>query len=100
MNAKYLVHFKNPRDLSQFGHLARQIYPENWRELMRVFKEICAEPHGYIFFDLSQSAHTLLRFQTNIFNKNHSVVYCCPDSDKTVKNETIGGEQVRVVYTL
>jgi len=40
LNCKYLVFFKNPRDQSQIVPLARQIYPENSRDLIRVYKEV------------------------------------------------------------
>jgi hypothetical protein len=66
LNCKYLVFFKNPRDKSQILPLARQIYPENPSELVRVYKEVTSKPHGYLFFDLTQSANDLIRLQTDI----------------------------------
>jgi hypothetical protein len=48
LNAKYIIAFKNPRDKLQFQFLARQIYPENSKDLLRVYKEITQEPHSYL----------------------------------------------------
>lgn len=71
LSSNILVCFKNPRDKSQFGVLARQLAPENWRGLLEVYKEATREPFGYLFIDLSQQANELLRFKTNIFNKGY-----------------------------
>lgn len=97
LNAKYIIHFKSPRDSLQFGHLARQIYPENSSDLLRVYKDICKQSHGYIFLDLTQDVHNLLRFRTNIFDKDYTTVYCSPESDTTLEYETIKGQQAYVI---
>lgn len=97
LNAKYIIHFKSPRDSQQFGYLARQIYPENSSDLVRVYKEICNQSHGYIFFDLCQDTHNLLRFKTNILDKNYTVIYCPLDSDKSLEHEEIKGEPAYII---
>lgn len=97
LNAKYIIHFKSPRDSLQFSHLARQIYAENSRDLVRVYKEICKQPHGYIFLDLTQDVHHLLRFRTNILDKKYTTVYCDPDSDKNIEYETLTEQQAYVI---
>lgn len=86
LQAKYLVIFKNARDNLQFSYLARQIAPENYRELMRVYKECTQRRYGYIFIDLHPSTPDALKFRTNIFDKYKSVVYC-PDN---ILNESNG----------
>lgn len=70
LNNQYLVYFKNPRDSTQFSILARQICPDNWRSLARVYKEITRRPFGHIIIDLSQQANDCFRFKTNIFNRH------------------------------
>lgn len=75
LNAKYLVLFKNPRDPSQFQHLARQIYPNNSRCLSNVYKEVTEKPHSYLFIDLTQSVNDQLRFRADIFNPHGCVCY-------------------------
>lgn len=97
LNCKYLAIFKNPRDKSQILALARQIYPENSMELMRVYNEVTSRPHGYLFFDLTQSANDLTRFRTDIFKRDYITCFCPATSLENkllcLKNETIEGEQ-------
>lgn len=97
LNCKYLVVFKNPRDRSQICSLARQIYPENTAELMRVYNEATSRPHGYLLFDLTQSANDLFRFRTDILKKDYFTCYCptslFENKKVCIKNETIEGKQ-------
>jgi len=97
LNCKYLVIFKNPRDKSQICALARQIYPENSAELIRVYNEATSRPHGYLLFDLTQSANDLTRFRSDIFKKNYFSCYCpislLENKKLCSKNETIEGQQ-------
>lgn len=97
LNCKYLVVFKNPRDKSQICSLARQIYPENPTDLMRVYNEATSPPHGYLLFDLTQSANDLIRFRTNIFEKDYFTCYCptplLENKRFCSKNETFEGKQ-------
>lgn len=88
LNTKFIVVFKNPRDKTQFRYLARQIQPENTKELLKIYKEVTDIPHNYLLLDLTQGVHDSLRFRTNIFNENYTVVYC---SERTAKfdNEEI-----------
>lgn len=97
LNAKYIVIFKNPRDKMQFHHLARQIYPENPKELLKIYKEITQKPHGYLLIDLTQGIDEALRFRTDIFQKNFATILCDLNEvkkRKNVKNKTFGNEQI------
>lgn len=96
LNAKYLVIFKNPRDKAQFNHLARQIYPENVAMLQKMYKSVTANGHSYLFIDLTQGINDILRFRTNIFNKEYTECYCPKDllnSENGAIAEKIKGEQ-------
>lgn len=75
LNCKYLVAFNNPRDKSQIYPLARQIFPDNIKEFVRVYKEVASQPYGYLFMDLTQECNDLLRFRTNIFNTLYETCY-------------------------
>lgn len=100
LNAKYMVIFKNPRDKSQFHHLARQIYPESSKELLRIYKEITQTPHAYLLIDLTQDINDLFRFRTDIFNPSYCTFYC-PQNLLTiqngVQNETVEGQPAYAV---
>ena len=67
LNAKYIVLFKSPRDRSQIRHLAQQVFPEDTRFVREAFAHATAQPHTYLFFDLSQGTPDELRFRANIF---------------------------------
>ncbi|QKS69574.1 FtsK-like protein [Drosophila-associated adintovirus 2] len=96
LNTKYIVVFKNPRDKLQFHCLARQIYPENPSELMRIYKEVTEQPHGYLLIDLTQRIHDLLRFRTNIFNTEYSICYC-EENGLQKESKTTDGEQTFII---
>jgi hypothetical protein len=94
LNSKYIVVYKNPRDKNQVAHLARQVYPENWRGLHKAFLDATKQPHGYLLLDLCQDTPDLLRFRTNIFDE-HPLVYAPiddnddeDDDDDEEQNET------------
>lgn len=84
LNTKYFSIFKNPRDQQQFQFMARQIYPENSKELVRIYKSVTSTPHNYLLIDLTQDINENLRFRSNIFNKLYCEVYC---KLECVKNE-------------
>jgi hypothetical protein len=87
LNAKYIVVFKNPRDQLQFGHLARQVYPKNSKELERVYKESTSEPFGYLVLDLGQDTDDRFRFRTKIFPQDGATVIYMPLHDEQVEEQ-------------
>lgn len=99
LNCRYLVMFKNPRDKSQILPLARQIYPEQPQELMRVYNEVTSAPHGYLLFDLTQNINELLRFRTNIFAGEGITCFCSKSQLGMYKNgdETFERQQTYII---
>lgn len=100
LNCKYLVVFKNPRDKSQFIHLAKQIYPENSSELLKIYKETTQVPHSYLLIDLTQDINEALRFRIDIFNKKIGTCFCSQNNlnnQNGITNETIKGQQAYVI---
>lgn len=66
-------------------------------ELMRVYKDATSIPHGYLFIDLGQDTSELLRFRTNILEKEMTICYCSENllnERDGLTIETIGEEQV------
>ena len=59
VNAHYMVLFKNPRDISQFANLARQMYPKT----------------SQFVVDLLAEQDEELRLRTNIFPGQTHYVY-------------------------
>lgn len=76
LNFSHICLMNNPRDRSQIMHLARQLYPESPRELVRVYKECTQLPFSYLFIDLTQNTPNQFRFRCNIFNPHYSTVFC------------------------
>ena len=56
LNYKYIVVFKNPRDKTEIGHLARQFYPENISAFHKTYLDVCKDPHSYLFLDFTQQS--------------------------------------------
>lgn len=82
----------NHRDKMQISHLSRQLcdYPG---ALKRVYKRIIQEkPFNYLFIDLHQNTHELLRFKTDIFNKDYLTVYCSNDFPSEINEESVQHE--------
>lgn len=92
LNAKYIIMFKSPRDVQQMNYLARQIYPENSRDLCNLFKQITRPSHSYICIDLTQHIHHLLKFRSDILNRDYITVYCVPEADNEIDYETVNGQ--------
>lgn len=88
LNTKYFCAFKNVRDQLQFRHLARQLWPDMPRELSRIYREATGRPYSYLLIDLNPTVHDSLRFRTDIFNPEYSVVYT-PVSNQSLQNETV-----------
>jgi len=75
LNAQYIVLFKNPRDNSQFAHLARQLYPYNYRYAMDAYINATKEAFGYLVVDLRNEQDEDLRLRTHIFPGEVQQVY-------------------------
>lgn len=75
LNASYIVCFKQPRDMSQFFHLCRQVYPKCPLFLQEAYFDATARPHSYLLLDLKQNTDDSLRFRTNIFPSENLTIY-------------------------
>lgn len=103
LNSNYFILLKNPRDEGQFKYLARQINGDNWKNLSKVYSEVCGEAYHPLMIDLSQKTNNLLKYKTNIINENYFETYatendiqkCCPNSF-----DTDDGEKIFVINVL
>ena len=78
LNAHYLFLFKNPRDASQIGFLARQLFPDNPKFLIESYKDATSEPHSYLTLNLKQNTPDEFRVLGNFLSADPSqpvVVY-------------------------
>jgi adenylate kinase family enzyme len=82
LNANYICLMKNPRDRSQIGHLARQIYPDNSKFLIKVYHDATEKPFSYLLLDFRQETSELLRLRTGILPTDERyIVYLKGDGD-------------------
>jgi len=75
LNAHYMVLFKNPRDVSQFANLARQMYPKTSQFAVEAYRDATREPYSYLLVDLRPEQDEELRLRTNIFPGETHYVY-------------------------
>ena len=80
LNTQYMVLFKNPRDATQIGVLARQMYPGESKFITDAYKHATGRrAHGYLFIDLHQETPEELRVQSQILpNEAPNIVYIPP----------------------
>ena len=52
LNTEYVVLFRNPRDKSQFGHLARQLEPKHSKALVDAYVDATSQPYSHLLVDL------------------------------------------------
>ena len=75
LNTWYLVLFRNLRDVSQIGHLEKQMYPGHSGILREAYNDATTEPYGYLVIDSSPQADVKHRLRTKIFPNEDPVVY-------------------------
>lgn len=89
LNAHYIIYFKNPRDMSQINHLARQLYPKNTKFIQEAYDDATARPHGYLLFDLKQDTDNMYRLRTNVLPQEHPPIVYVPKKEyKSHKHST------------
>ncbi len=101
LNASYIILFKTIRGTSQLNTLFQQMYPDRWKQLQKIYKEVTTKPHTYLFIDLTQQTPDLLRLRTDIF-KRHITCYCSTDLLKEEHGavpETVKGKQVFALHS-
>ena len=75
LNTQYFILFKNVRDATQIGILAKQMYPGNVKFMTEAFRDATKEPYGYLLVDMRQNIDDKLRLRTNIFPDEMQMVY-------------------------
>ena len=82
LNSQHMIVFKNPRDASQLGNLARQIYPGRGAFVKEAFADATASPYGYLLIDLKQNAPDDMRLRTSVLPDDaHQWVYLPKESE-------------------
>lgn len=97
LNSNYFILLKNPRDEAQFQYFARQINYDNWKNLVRVYNDVCEEAYRPLVIDLSQKSNGLLKYKTNIFDNDYFETYAtendvqkyCSESFETMDSDKV-----------
>jgi len=83
LNAHYMVLFKNPRDVSQFANLARQMYPKTSLFAVEAYRALVDLPYSYLLVDLRPEQDEEFRLRTNIFPGETHYVYVPKQQERT-----------------
>jgi hypothetical protein len=75
LNAGYLILFKNNRDVTQVGTLARQVMGRHWKYFMEAFENATKDPFGYLIVDLKADTPLEFRLRTGILPDENHFVY-------------------------
>ena len=67
-NCHYLAIFNNPVDKQQVMTLARQMYPNDPKHLLRHFEDAVCQRYGYLLVDLKPTTPEHLRMRTNVLD--------------------------------
>ena len=65
-NAHYLVAFKNPRDQTGMRTVLLQMYPDRWRNVLRLYKKVTARPFSYLFLDVHPASDDRYRLWSRL----------------------------------
>jgi hypothetical protein len=68
LNASHLILFKNFRDSSSIGYLARQICQKNSKALVDLFLNITEKPYSYLVISCSPLTPDIFRISSNILS--------------------------------
>ena len=69
LNSHYVVLFKNPRDETIAGNIARQMYPNKIKSFQKAYEEATKNPYTYFFIDLKPDTPEEVRLLSNAFGE-------------------------------
>lgn len=75
-NAHYIIAFKNPRDQLGVRSLTRQAFPQEFKDLLNVYRDATERLYGYFMFDLRPNSSDQERLKTNLLrDEGYTTVY-------------------------
>ena len=75
LNTEYVVLFSNPRDKSQFGHLARQLKPKHSKTLVDAYMDETSRPYSHHLVNLKPHTPDALRYRSDSLQLDRQMVY-------------------------
>lgn len=75
-NAHYIIAFKNPQDQLGVRILTQQAFPQEFKDVLNVYREAIERPYRYLLFDLHPSSSDQERLKTNVLqDEGYTIVY-------------------------
>ena len=75
-NAHYIIAFKNPRDQLGVPILTQQAFPQGFKDVLNVYRDVTERPYGYLIFDLHPNSSDIERLKTNLLrDEGYTTVY-------------------------
>ena len=75
-NAHYIIEFKNPRDQLVVRILTQQAFPQEFKDVLNVYRDATERPYGYLMFDLHPNPSDHERLKTNLLkDEGYTTVY-------------------------
>ena len=79
-NAHYVICFKSPRDKTGIRHLLLQVYPEKWRQVLKLFLKLTSRPFGYFMLDLHPASDDCFRIWSHLTKEEGAMrVHTCDE---------------------
>lgn len=92
LNSNYITLFPNPRDMSQIGYFARQVFPTNPTAFKECFYKNTDKDYSYFFFDFTPNrTSSSSRFYQDIFSETPTT-FIYNDDEKNKTNEEVVDE--------
>ena len=75
-NAHYIIAFKNPRDQLGVRILTQQAFPQDFKDVLNVYRDATERPYRYLMFDLHPNLSDSERLKTNLLrDEGYTTVY-------------------------
>ena len=77
-----MICFKSPRDKTGIRHLLLQVYPEKWRQVLKLFLKLTSRPFGYFMLDLHPGSDDCFRIWSHLSKEEGATRVHTFDEDK------------------
>lgn len=77
LNSHYIISFRQSRDTSQIGVLARQIFGKNWQKVVEIYTDQMKKPYNYVLFNIHPSNINRATIHLNVIpsNNEYEILY-------------------------
>ena len=86
-NAHYVICFKSPRDKTGIRHLLLQVYPEKWRQVLKLFLKLTSRPFGYFMLDLHPASDDCFRISSHLTKEEGAT--CVHTFDEDINSRSL-----------